>query len=73
MFPFLYAKQRGLPFADRLIYLLPLRTLARTLYETVRRRVEALGLPLSITIQTGSQPEDPLFEGTSSLPPSTKP
>ncbi|GAB6933859.1 CRISPR-associated helicase Cas3' [Calditerricola satsumensis] len=63
VFPFLYAKQRGLPFADRLIYLLPLRTLARTLYETVRRRVEALGLPLSITIQTGSQPEDPLFEG----------
>lgn len=63
VFPFLYAKECDLPFADRLIYLLPLRTLARTLYETVRQRVEALGLPLSVTIQTGSQPEDPLFEG----------
>ena len=63
-------------FADRLIYVLPLRTLASTLYaETVaccNRVFKVKNLPeertnaeneIVITIQTGEQKNDPFFEG----------
>ncbi len=74
--PYLWAKKQGTTFVDRLIYVLPLRTLATTLYaETVAccksgfrvvcdpnaRRGEKG--ELVITIQTGEQKDDPFFEG----------
>ncbi len=71
--PFLFAQelQNYLPqaFANKLIYVVPLRTLANSL----RQRAEALveqwsklsqaSRPLVVTIQTGENPEDPRFEG----------
>ena len=74
--PYLWAKKQGMAFVDRLIYVLPLRTLATTLYaETVeccKRVFRAVCDPnartgekdeLVITIQTGEQKDDPFFEG----------
>lgn len=76
LFPFLWAKKQGIDFVDRLIYVLPLRTLATTLYnETVNCCHNAYNvktLPenrtkekdeIVITIQTGEQKDDPFFEG----------
>ena len=74
--PYLWAKKQGIAFVDRLIYVLPLRTLATTLYaETVeccKRVFRVVCDPnaragekgeLVITIQTGEQKDDPFFEG----------
>jgi len=74
--PYLWAKKQGTMFVDRLIYVLPLRTLATTLYaETVaccKRVFRVVCVPnarrgekdeLVITIQTGEQKDDPFFEG----------
>lgn len=74
--PYLWAKKQGTVFVDRLIYVLPLRTLATTLYaETVeccKRVFRVVRDPsartgekdeLVITIQTGEQKDDPFFEG----------
>jgi len=74
--PFLWFKKQGIDFRDRLIYVLPLRTLATTLYtETVEccnRVFKVKNHPedrvyekqeLVITIQTGEQKNDPFFEG----------
>lgn len=76
LLPYLLAKKQGKVFADRLIYVLPLRTLATTLYaETVeccKRVFRVVCDPnarvgekdeLVITIQTGEQKNDPFFEG----------
>jgi len=38
IFPFLYAKMHQIPFADRLIYALPQRTLAVALHTQVKDR-----------------------------------
>lgn len=71
--PFLFAKelQNHLPqsFPNKLIYVVPLRTLANSL----RQRAEALVEQWSkvsqatrspvVTLQTGENPEDPRFEG----------
>lgn len=70
--PFLFAKalQHHLPQGpNKLIYVVPLRTLANSL----RQRAEALVKrwsqvgpacpPLVVTLQTGENPEDPRFEG----------
>lgn len=57
--PFVHARLAGVPFADRLIYALPLRTLAATLYESAKEKIEPLGL--KVTIQMGNRPEDPYF------------
>ena len=61
--PFLHARQVGRPFADRVIYALPLRALAASLKEQVARVMDKLELDVRVTIQTGSQSEDETFEG----------
>lgn len=61
LFPFLYARRKEIDFADRVIYALPLRTLASSLYESTKRTIEEFGL--KPTIQMGNQPNDPFFEG----------
>ena len=76
LLPYLWSKSQRIAFADRLIYVLPLRTLATTLYaETVaccKRVFKVKNLPeerinveneIVITIQTGEQKNDPFFEG----------
>lgn len=67
--PFLLAKAFKQDFPNKLIYVVPLRTLANSL----RQRVEVLVsrwvavYPTSrmpaVTLQTGENPEDPRFEG----------
>ncbi|MCP6760107.1 MAG: DEAD/DEAH box helicase [Fischerella sp. CENA71] len=67
--PFLFAKALNLDFPNKLIYVVPLRTLANSL----RQRTETLianwekAYPLyrslAVTLQTGENPEDPRFEG----------
>ncbi|MCP6760126.1 MAG: DEAD/DEAH box helicase [Fischerella sp. CENA71] len=67
--PFLFAKTLNLDFPNKLIYVVPLRTLANSL----RQRVEGLIVnwkrlypssgDLVVTLQTGETPEDPRFEG----------
>lgn len=59
--PFLYSEHQSRP--SRLIYVLPLRTLAQGIYANVRQLFQRHGLsPDGVTIQTGEQPDDPFFE-----------
>ena len=60
---FAYARSMGIPFADRLIYALPQRTLAMALRDSVAGDMQRLAPNLKVTIQTGNVPEDPYFEG----------
>jgi len=63
LLPFLYARQQGIPFADRLIYAVPMRTLVTALHDETELLLETSGLnDFSISIQMGSQPDDPFFE-----------
>ncbi len=67
--PFLFAQILQGDFPHKLIYVVPLRTLANSL----RQRVDTLARtwerftqpsrPLVVTLQTGENPEDPRFEG----------
>lgn len=67
--PFLFAKTLQCDFPEKLIYVVPLRTLANSL----RQRAETLAKTwktftpssrsLVVTLQTGENPEDPRFEG----------
>jgi ATP-dependent helicase YprA (DUF1998 family) len=67
--PFLFAKSLSIDFPSKLIYVVPLRTLANSL----RQRVEVLvanwenayptSRSLVVTLQTGENPEDARFEG----------
>ncbi|MBW4603972.1 MAG: DEAD/DEAH box helicase [Calothrix sp. FI2-JRJ7] len=67
--PFLFAKTFNLDFPNKLIYVVPLRTLANSLRqrteELVARwsQVHKLTYPVVVTLQTGENPEDPRFEG----------
>jgi CRISPR-associated endonuclease/helicase Cas3 len=76
LFPFLWAKKNNIKFVDRIIYVLPLRTLATSLFEDtvfacstifkVKTSAEDCireENELVITIQTGEQKKDPFFEG----------
>ncbi|HDG98500.1 MAG TPA: CRISPR-associated helicase Cas3' [Desulfobacterales bacterium] len=76
LLPFLSARQTGQLLADRLIYVLPLRALATSLYkETIKACSNVFKVKLQpedrtrekdeivITIQTGEQKNDPFFEG----------
>ncbi|MFO0794412.1 MAG: CRISPR-associated helicase Cas3' [Candidatus Brocadiaceae bacterium] len=76
LLPFLLARRNSTLFVDHLIYILPLRTLATTIFaETVaccKNVFDVKTLPeertnseneLIITIQTGEQKNDPFFEG----------
>ncbi|HLC14801.1 MAG TPA: DEAD/DEAH box helicase, partial [Thermodesulfovibrionia bacterium] len=72
--PFLANWKLEQQFADRLIYVLPLRSLATSLYNDIRRACENAFNEVSeykirfqkrpyVTIQTGDQKDDPFFEG----------
>ncbi len=70
--PFLFSKNAG--GRTRLIYALPLRTLAQGIYQVAREAAQRCGLPIeaevqrgrevvspAVTLQTGEQPDDPFF------------
>lgn len=67
--PFLFAQTRKLDFPKKLIYAVPLRTLANSLRQRCDRLVQnwmqayPLPRPPVVTLQTGENPEDPRFEG----------
>lgn len=61
LFPFLYARQMKQDFTDRVIYALPLRTLASSLYESTKDTF--FRYKIRSTIQMGNQPDDPHFKG----------
>ena len=66
--PFLFAKTLNLDFPNKLIYVVPLRTLANSLRQRteilVQRWSQAQNVPCPVvTLQTGENPEDPRFEG----------
>ncbi|MGI0485888.1 CRISPR-associated helicase Cas3' [Pantanalinema rosaneae CENA516] len=68
--PFLFAKVMDIGnFPNKLIYIVPLRTLATSLRDRVRSYVRdwetiyPTKRPLVVTLQTGETPEDPRFEG----------
>lgn len=76
LLPFLWAKKQNMDFVDRLIYVLPLRALATTLYVDTLERCRGIFSvrtkpdersgekdEIVITIQTGEQKDDPFFEG----------
>jgi CRISPR-associated endonuclease/helicase Cas3 len=59
--PFLFNEWSPRP--NRLIYALPLRTLAHSIYRTAREMMESAGYDQNlVTIQTGEQPDDPFFD-----------
>ncbi len=57
--PFILGRQAGR--YSRMIYALPLRTLARSILSEAERVVAALGAELTVKMQTGEQPDDPFF------------
>ncbi|MBW4670059.1 MAG: DEAD/DEAH box helicase [Cyanomargarita calcarea GSE-NOS-MK-12-04C] len=67
--PFLFAKTLNLDFPNKLIYVVPLRTLANSLRQRAEilierwSQVHQLPCPVVVTLQTGENPEDPRFEG----------
>lgn len=67
--PFLFAKQIGIEFPTKLIYIVPLRTLANSLRERTQKMIKRWEQQyppkrvLVVTLQTGENPEDPRFEG----------
>ncbi|WP_448570993.1 CRISPR-associated helicase Cas3' [Trichothermofontia sp.] len=67
--PFLLAQAMGVAFPRKLIYVVPLRTLANSLRQRARPLIERwqIHFPeprrLVVTLQTGENPEDPRFEG----------
>ncbi|MCW5891116.1 MAG: CRISPR-associated helicase Cas3' [bacterium] len=61
--PFFHARRVGRPIADRILYALPLRTLARKLAVDLRPVVERVDPSVRVTVQTGDQPEDDLLQG----------
>jgi CRISPR-associated endonuclease/helicase Cas3 len=74
--PFLYGMEIGKPLADRMLYALPLRSLASSLYSTVRQGMDAVfgdvkthgkdrtyaAQSCHIALQIGGQKNDPFFE-----------
>lgn len=75
LLPYLYARLNEIPFVDRVLYALPLRSLATQLYNSTiegwRRVAQLLDNSnenrcqgdISITIQTGEQQDDPFSQG----------
>lgn len=67
--PFLFAKTFNYDFPNKLIYVVPLRTLANSLRQRVQEYIDkwhdiySLSRRLVVTLQTGENPEDPCFEG----------
>ncbi len=81
LLPFLLAKRKGVSLADRVLYALPLRSLASQLYDDTAAACKRAGWAvesepgrwfphnanangrLAVTLQTGSQQDDPYFQG----------
>ncbi len=67
--PFLFAKPLQLDFPNKLIYVVPLRTLANSLRQRTESLIDRWSIlhpiprQLTVTLQTGENPEDPRFEG----------
>lgn len=67
--PFLFAKFLQKDFPAKLIYVVPLRTLANSLRQRTKElvknweKVHPSERSLTVKLQTGENPEDPLFEG----------
>jgi CRISPR-associated endonuclease/helicase Cas3 len=57
--PFLFSSERT--GATRLIYALPLRTLAQGIYRQAQEICKRLGGRFQVTMQSGDQPDDPFF------------
>lgn len=60
--PFLHARAIGRPFADRLVYALPLRALASSLKVATEKALRNVLPSVRVTIQTGAEPEDETFD-----------
>lgn len=74
--PFLHGMKTGKPLADRLLYALPLRSLASSLHDTVHQKMRDIfdsvrtigkdrdysGLAQYCSLQIGGQQNDPFFE-----------
>lgn len=58
LFPYLYAQAKGTAFPRRLLYVVPMRVLAKA-FDTRARRYAPAGLRCAV--QTGDQPEAPSF------------
>lgn len=75
LLPYFYACLYGISFVDRVLYALPLRSLATQLYNSTvegwrwaTRLLDGISegccqVDISITIQTGEQQDDPFFQG----------
>lgn len=61
--PYLYSHSIKQPCADKLIYALPLRSLANSLYLDHKECIHRWDKQINITLQTGEHREDELFEG----------
>lgn len=69
--PFLIAQKEKIKFPHKLIYIVPLRTLANSLKKRTEELIERWDnqenthseRKLLVTLQTGEYPEDPRFEG----------
>ena len=61
LFPFLYARLAALSFPRQMIYSLPLRSLAGGLYAETKHVCAIEFSDVSVTLQTGEQPNDPQF------------
>ncbi len=61
--PFVFSLIKGEPLADRLIYVLPLRSLASSLYQSTSKALKKAGIELDVRLQTGEQRDDPFFQG----------
>ncbi|MGF1472618.1 MAG: CRISPR-associated helicase Cas3' [Rubrobacteraceae bacterium] len=60
---FIYARRNGMPFADRLIYAFPLRTLTTALYQQYGEYLEREGLQATLQIGGMERGEgDPFFD-----------
>lgn len=66
LLPYLYARIFNLPFVDRVLYALPLRSLATQLHQSTLRTCNNLTEiqdSINVKIQTGGQQDDPFFQG----------
>lgn len=61
LFPYLLARKEGIAFPRKLLYCVPMRVLARSFGEELRKDTGFDGL--DIRLQTGEQQEDRRFEG----------
>ncbi|HHY68214.1 MAG TPA: CRISPR-associated helicase Cas3' [Alicyclobacillus sp.] len=63
LLPFVAAHRQGKRFADRVLYALPMRTLAYQLWKSTAEMCEKVAPDLRVTLQTGEHREDVYFEG----------